>query len=665
MRSCLLAFALLLPLRVGDEALQRSLEAYVDAFEQETQAATAQEVELVNKQLEKDLAEAAGNLPASAAAAAPKASSEISQLPDATTPVLEAELRGAKDAIARKQEEERREKQLRVACLLEQLREAQAQQAAAEEAAAKEAETAIAQLEGERRRQLEAARPQAAKAAPTTPVVPLTPPETKPTSTPVLEQQAKASEKPGAVSPGVPSSVGSGTADDDLEVRSVAATSLAQEADDLIGDRLNAAEILVAELQENYSGLVAELAAAHKAGNEEAKEKITLKARETLVALNAAKNDVMMLHSQHLGWSTPSGGMLTLRDKGRIVFMEDVFTGERPGFIYGQHQGKRGYWAASAKEGPRSQEEADLMELGWCRPEPAKPEPPAQTAPPAPAEKKEAAVAAPKVAGSMDNRAASMAILRLRRNATRVAALPEDIRDAVFNNRDLAMAKIKEHGGVENWVTSTKVALVRDELSTDRSEVVPYTKTQIINMYGAEEGEKLMQQKIKEGNVVDDKNLAGGQLFLIYKESSQNTVTVGKRKSIESASSGQQTEGAPQKRVASGAPAAAKVAPEKEKTQSTEAQQTAAPQQDAEASEAADPEEQDAQPEPKKPKPGKRAAEKLEATTPLERGKSFRDDILKKRNEASTLTTKLTNVAYGSEVKARMKTFSDIFEWRP
>ena len=619
MRSCLLAFALLLPLRVGDEALQRSLEAYVDAFEQETQA----EVELVNKQLEKDLAEAAGNLPASAAAA-PKASSEILQLPDATTPVLEAELRGAKDAIARKQEEERREKQLRVASLLEQLREAQAQQAAAEEAAAKEAETAIAQLEG---------------------------------------------EKPGAVSPGVPSSVGSGTADDDLEVRSVAATSLAQEADDLLGDRLNAAEILVAELQENYSGLVAELAAAHKAGNEEAKEKITLKARETLVALNAAKNDVMMLHSQHLGWSTPSGGMLTLRDKGRIVFMEDVFTGERPGFSHGQHQGKRGYWAASAKEGPRSQEDADLMELGWCRPQPAKPEPPAQTAPPAPAEKKEAAVAAPKpaeeVAGSMDNRAASMAILRLRRNATRVAALPEDIRDAVFNNRDLAMAKIKEHGGVENWVTSTKVALVRDELSTDRSEVVPYTKTQIINMYGAEEGEKLMQQKIKEGNVADDKNLAGGQLFLIYKESSQNTVTVGKRKSIESASSGQQTEGAPQKRVASGAPAAAKVAPEKEKTQSTEAQQTAAPQQDAEASEAADPEEQDAQPEPKKPKPGKRAAEKLEATTPLERGKSFRDDILKKRNEASTLTTKLTNVAYGSEVKARMKTFSDIFEWRP
>ena len=302
-------------------------DAQFDAFEQETPAATAQEVELVNKQLEKDLAEAAGNLPASAAAAAPKASSEISQLPDATTPALEAELRGAKDAIARKQEEERREKQLRVVSLLEQLREAQAQQAAAEEAAAKEAETAIAQLEGERRRQLEAARqPQAAKAAPTTPVVPLTPPETKPTSTPVLEQQAKASEKPGPVSPGVPSSVGSGTADDDLEVRSVAATSLAQEADDLIGDRLNAAEILVAELQENYSGLVAELAAAHKAGNEEVKEKITLKARKTLAALNAAKNDVMMLHSQHLGWSTPSGGMLTLRrDKGRIVFMEDFF----------------------------------------------------------------------------------------------------------------------------------------------------------------------------------------------------------------------------------------------------------------------------------------------------------------------------------------------------
>ena len=210
MRSCLLAFALLLPLRMGDEALQRSLEAYVDAYEQETQAATAQEVELVNKQLQKDFAEAAGNLPASAAAAAPKASSEIAQLPDATTPVLEAELRGAKDAIARKQEEERREKQLRVASLLEQLREAQAQQAVAEEAAAKEAETAIAQLEGERRRQLEAARqPQAAK-APTTPVVPWTPPETKPTSTPVLEQPAKASEKPGAV-PGVPSSVGSGS----------------------------------------------------------------------------------------------------------------------------------------------------------------------------------------------------------------------------------------------------------------------------------------------------------------------------------------------------------------------------------------------------------------------------------------------------------------------
>ena len=193
------------------------------------------------------------------------------------------------------------------------------------------------------------------------------------------------------------------------------------------------------------------------------------------MALNAAKNDVMMLHSQHSGWSTPSGGMLNLRDKGRIVFMEDVFTGKRPGFIYGQHQGKRGYCAASAKEGPRSQEDADLMELGWCRPQPAKPEPPAQTAPPAPAEKKEAAVAAPKpaeeVAGSMDNRAASMAILRLRRNATRVAALPEDIRDAVFNNRDLAMAKIKEHGGVENWVTSTKVTLVRDELSTDKLRV--------------------------------------------------------------------------------------------------------------------------------------------------------------------------------------------------
>ena len=152
----------------------------------------------------------------------------------------------------------------------------------------------------------------------------------------------------------------------------MAATSLAHEADDLIGDRLNAAEILVAELQENYSGLVAELAAAHKAGNEDAKEKITLKARETLVALNAAKNDVMMLHSQHLGWSTPSGGMLTLRDKGRLVFMEDVLTDKRPAY-YGQHEGKQGYWAASAKEGPRSQEQADLMELGWCRPEPAKP----------------------------------------------------------------------------------------------------------------------------------------------------------------------------------------------------------------------------------------------------------------------------------------------------
>ena len=69
------------------------------------------------------------------------------------------------------------------------------------------------------------------------------------------------------------------------------------------------------------------------------------------VDLEAAKKELATCKAAQLGWRPAPGGLLTLRDAatGEILFMEDVFTGARAGFMYGERDGKQGYRAVETE----------------------------------------------------------------------------------------------------------------------------------------------------------------------------------------------------------------------------------------------------------------------------------------------------------------------------
>ena len=393
-----------------------------------------------------------------------------------------------------------------------------------------------------------------------------------------------------------------------------------------------------------------------------------------LAAVAEAESKCSALKSQQLGWGAPPSGLETVRDSiGNVIFMESVYAGERDGFSFGTYRGKEGYVSKAAATPDDGL--ADVRELGWCLPPSRDSEMPhlkSAAESPQPQNKPETCQAQPTPATApqtpkpqesnvqqdhqqadegtvMPQRAASMSLLRLTRNQQRFQKLPENLQNLILNDRDAAIQEIKKFGGVDNWLNARRhVQVSADELDRSLSSCTPMTKAQVETMYGAEAA-TVMKNKREAGLVVDDKNVPGGELFMIYQEKSEAESQKRKRIALElsdtpMAPAAEQAVAPVPRANPSAPPANPAIAP---------ASANASSNQPAAGTTAGPPE-----PKPKEP----RKSKKLEPTTPLERAEDLYKQALAKKENASSLATKLKNLDYAEKLKDEINGFATSFE---
>ena len=134
------------------------------------------------------------------------------------------------------------------------------------------------------------------------------------------------------------------------------------------------------------------------------------------------------------------------------------------------------------------QVDPDLIELGWgktqvkVKEEEKRPEKASDDL------QKPAAKAVPRQPADegYNHRKASMALLRLRRNENRMAALPEGLRELIATDDDKARKLLKEHGGnVEQMIQSSKHMIFKETAETDMETTTPLTEFQDGPLWGA------------------------------------------------------------------------------------------------------------------------------------------------------------------------------------
>ena len=345
--------------------------------------------------------------------------------------------------------------------------------------------------------------------------------------------------------------------------------------------------------------------------------------------------------------------LLTLRDAatGEILFMEDVFTGARAGFTYGERDGKQGYIAVA----PANDGLDEVRELGWCLPQ-AKPSEALVAAEKQPKQTHDEAQMLPDGPAGKDatstSKGYSMALLRLQRNAKRLAALPDDVQQVVTGDRVQALAFIKQHGGLEKWLASRKVSVSQSDVSVDSEAVEPMTKKQILDMYGDEEGERLMKEKRELGHVKTDKNITNGEVFLIFKDRSEVRSEMAKRTTITSKETADQKRGGTAHGGVDETQTAAAAAPAAQATGST----AALPEVQTNPNTKGD--------ENKVQQRTTKKAKKEEATTPLERAEDLSNQILKKKNQSADYDTKLKTLSFSNDLRAQLAEYTARFESR-
>ena len=391
-----------------------------------------------------------------------------------------------------------------------------------------------------------------------------------------------------------------------------------------------------------------------------------------LAAVAEAESKCSALKSQQLGWGAPPSGLETVRDSiGNVIFMESVYAGERDGFSFGTYRGKEGYVSKAAATPDDGL--ADVRELGWCLPPSRDSEMPhlkSAAESPQPQNKPETCQAQPTPATApqtpkpqesnvqqdhqqadegtvMPQRAASMSLLRLTRNQQRFQKLPENLQNLILNDRDAAIQEIKKFGGVDNWLNARRqVQVSADELDRSLSSCTPMTKAQVETMYGAEAA-TVMKNKREAGLVVDDKNVPGGELFMIYQEKSEAESQKRKRIALElsdtpMAPAAEQAVAPVPRANPSAPPANPAIAPASANASSNQPAAGTTP------------------PEPKPKEP--RKSKKLEPTTPLERAEDLYKQALAKKENASSLATKLKNLDYAEKLKDEINGFATSFE---
>ena len=372
------------------------------------------------------------------------------------------------------------------------------------------------------------------------------------------------------------------------------------------------------------------------------------------VDLEAAKKELATCKAAQLGWCPAPGGLLTLRDAatGEILFMEDVFTGDRAGFTYEERDGKQGYIAVA----PANDGLDEVGELGWCLPQ-AKPSEALVAAEEQPKRTHKEAQMLPDGPAGKDatstSKGYSMALLQLQRNAKRLAALPDDVQQVVTGDRAQALAFIKQYGGLEKWLASRKVSVSQSDVSVDSEAVEPMTKKQILDMYGDEEGERLMKEKRELGHVKTDKNITNEEVLLIFKDRSEVRFEMAKRTTITSKETADQKRGGTaQGGVDETQTAAAAAAPAAQATGST----AALPEAQTNPNTKGD--------ENKVQQRTTKKAKKEEATTPLERAEDLSNQILKKKNQSADYDTKLKTLSFSNDLRAQLAEYTARFESR-
>ena len=120
-------------------------------------------------------------------------------------------------------------------------------------------------------------------------------------------------------------------------------------------------------------------------------------------------------------------------------------------------------------------EDPELIEMGWGKaPVKVKEE---EQAPAATAKK--AVPPTPTEAG-YNHRKASMALLRLRRNQNRMAALPEALRNLIETDDEGARRLLKDHGGnVDHLIESAAHMVFKENTEVDTETTTPLTEFQV------------------------------------------------------------------------------------------------------------------------------------------------------------------------------------------
>ena len=115
-----------------------------------------------------------------------------------------------------------------------------------------------------------------------------------------------------------------------------------------------------------------------------------------------------------------------------------------------------------------------------------------------------------------------MALNRLRKNASRMAQMPDKLRDLLAQDDEWTKSKLigmlADHGGnLAALKTFFEQKVEKTDYTETLTNLAPFTETELLQKYG-DRAKDVIAQKLEEGMWAQDPNLKDGRIYYLAKK---------------------------------------------------------------------------------------------------------------------------------------------------